>query len=281
MNKLLKSRKFQIISATIILLIVVLLSADRFSKVNIIRNIVTAPAIIVQKGVNAVGDWFEGIFSGVRNYSVVVEENAGLKDENLELKEHIAKLSGLEDENFRLREALKLKDLFNGYEVIGANIVGSDPGNFLFNYRIDVGSLDGVKIDDPVIASNNLLIGRIYSVGITSSVIMPLIDELSGVSAWTTKSLGGHAIVRGDIESKADGMCIMDTISETMELKIGDILETSGMGGIFPKGILIGEVAEIHKETSLIERHAVVQPFIDFNSIGEVYILREKDTGKE
>jgi len=281
LNKLLKSRKFQIISATIILLIVVLLSADRFSKVNIIRNIVTAPAVVVQKGVNAVGEWFEGIFSSFRNYSIVVEENADFQKENLELKEHIAKLSGLEDENSRLREALKLKGLFSGYEIIGANIVGSDPGNFLFNYRIDVGSLDGVKIDDPVIASNNLMIGRIYSVGLTSSVIMPLIDELSGVSAWTTKSQGGHAIVRGDIEYKADGMCLMDTISETMELKVGDILETSGMGGIFPKGILIGEVVEIHKEASLIERHAVIQPFIDFNSIEEVYILREKDTGKE
>lgn len=281
MNKLLRNRKFQIISAVIILLLVVLLSADRFSKVNIIRNIVTAPAIVVQKGVNAVGDWFEGIFASVRNYSAVVEENSRLQEENLELKENIAKLSGLEDENTRLREAMKLKKLFSGYEVIGANIIGSDPGNFLFNYRIDVGSLDGVEIDDPVIASNNLLIGRIYSVGLTSSVIMPLIDELSGISAWTSKSLGGHAIVRGDIELKADGFCRMDTISETMDLKVGDILETSGMGGIFPKGIFIGEVTEIHKESSLIERYAVIQPFIHFNSIQEVYILREKEEGKE
>ena len=79
MNKLLRSRKFQIISAVIILLIVVLLSADRFSKVNIVRNIVTAPVTFVQKGINAVGDWFDGIFSSVRNYALVVDENADLK----------------------------------------------------------------------------------------------------------------------------------------------------------------------------------------------------------
>ena len=135
MNKLLRSRKFQIISAVIILLIVILLSADRFSEVNIIRNIVTAPVTFVQKGINSVGDWFEGIFSSVRNYAVVVEENTDLRDENLELKEHIAILSGIEDENDRLRDAVKLKDRFSNYEVIGANIVGSDPGNFLYNYR--------------------------------------------------------------------------------------------------------------------------------------------------
>ncbi|MCK5759165.1 MAG: rod shape-determining protein MreC [Clostridiales bacterium] len=280
MNKLLRSRKFQIISAVIILLIVVLLSADRFSKVNIVRNIVTAPVTFVQKGINTVGDWLEGVFSSVRNYRIVVEENADLKDENLERKEHIASLSGLEEENNRLREAVKLKNRFDNYEIIGANIVGSDPGNFLYNYRIDIGSLDGVEIDDPVIASNNVLVGRIYSIGLTSSVVMPLIDELSGISAWTIKSEGGHAIVKGDIEYKADGLCLMDTINETMEMKIGDILETSGMGGIFPKGILIGEIIEVHKATSVIGRHATIRPFIDFNAIEEVYILKEKDTGE-
>jgi len=280
LNKLLRSRKFQIISAVIILLIVVLLSADRFSKVNIVRNIVTAPVTFVQKGINAVGDWFDGIFSSVRNYALVVDENADLKDENLALKEHIAVLSGLEEENNRLREAVELKNRFDNYEIIGANIVGSDPGNFLYNYRIDIGSLDGVEIDDPVIASNNVLVGRIYSIGLTSSVVMPLIDELSGISAWTTKVEGGHAIVKGDIEFKADGLCLMDTINESMEMQIGDVLETSGMGGIFPKGILIGEITEVFKETSLIGRHAIIRPFIDFNALEEVYILKEIDTGE-
>ena len=280
MNKLLRNQKFQIISTVIILLIVVLLSADRFSKVNIVRNIVTAPVTFVQKGINVVGDWLDDIISSVRNYTVVLEENADLKDENLELKEHIASFAGLEEENERLRAAVKLKNRFDNYEIIGANIVGSDPGNFLYNYRIDVGTLDGVEIDNPVIASNNVLVGRIYSVGLTSSVVMPLLDELSGISAWTTKSKGGHAIVKGDIEFKADGLCLMDTVNETMEMQIGDVLETSGMGGVFPKGILIGEIIEVCNETSLIGRHAVIRSFIDFNAIEEVYILKEKDTGE-
>ncbi len=279
MNKLLRNRKFQITSAIIILLVVVLLSADRFSKINIIRNIVTAPVTFVQKGINAVGNWTEGLASSIRNYSSVIEENSNLKDENLLLKEHIAVLADVEDENKRLREAVKLKDRFSNYEVIGANIVGTDPGNFLYNYRIDIGSLDGVKIDDPVIAANNILVGRIYSVGLTSSVVIPLIDELSGISAWTSKADGGHAVIKGDIELKAEGLCIMDTINETMNIEVGDIVETSGMGGIYPKGIIIGEITEIHRETSLIERHAIIKPFIDFNALEEVYILQDRRAG--
>lgn len=277
MNKILKNRKFQITATVIVLLLVVLLSADRFSKVNLIRNIVTAPVVFIQKGVKAAGDWVEGIFSGRRGYEEVIDENNFLRNENLTLKEKIVVLSDLENENQRLRDALKLKERFSNFEIIGSNIIGSNPGNFFYNFRIDVGSLDGVEIDDPVIAADNVLVGRIYSVDLTSSVVVPLIDEKSGISVWTTKAEGGPAVVKGDIELKDSGLCLMDTISEDFELMVGDVIETSGIGSIYPRGILVGTVEEIHKELSLIERYAIVKPLVDFNEIREVYILKEKE----
>ena len=148
MNKLLRNRKFQIISAVVILLIVVLLSADRFSKVNIIRSIFTAPVTFVQKGINAIGDWTDGLAASVRRYAVVVDENSELKNENLILKEHLAVRADVEDENERLKEALNLNSRFSNYEIIGANIVGTDPGNFLYSLiHLDVfpgaGMFDG------------------------------------------------------------------------------------------------------------------------------------------
>ncbi|MBN2557455.1 MAG: rod shape-determining protein MreC [Clostridia bacterium] len=279
MNKILKSRRFQIISAIFLLLIVILFSADRFSKANIVRDIITAPVAIAQKGIKAAGIWIDGIVSGIKGYARITSENESLRNENLELYEKNAELAGMEAENQRLREALKLKDRFSGYEIIGANIIGVNPGNFFYNFRIDIGSLDGVETDDPVIAADNVLIGRIYSVGLTTSVVVPLTDERTGISAWTTKTDGGHAVVKGDIEYKALGLCLMDTISQDVNLEIGDVVETSGMGGIYPRGILIGTVEEIYKETSLIERHAVIKPYVDFNSIQEVYILKEKEPG--
>lgn len=279
MIKLLKNRKFQIALSIIALLFIILLSVDRFSKVNVIRNIVTAPVVLVQKGVKSVGDWFEGIISGIRGYTDVIDENRDLKDINLELRQQVTALSHLEEENERLRVALDLKKKFSDYEVIGANIVGSNPGNFYFNFRIDAGSLDGVEIDAPVIAGDNVLVGRVYSVDLTSAVIIPLIDEKSGISVWNTKTEGGQGIVKGDIELKELGKCLMDTISEDFELKVGDIIETSGIGSIYPRGILVGRVEVIHREDSIIERHAIIEPLVNFNEIREVFILKSKDGG--
>lgn len=277
MIKLLKNRKFQIALSVIALLFIILLSVDRFSKVNIIRNIVTTPVVFVQKGVKAADDWVGGIISGIRGYADVIEENRNLKNSNLELTQKVTALSQLEDENKRLRQALGLKAKFSDFEVIGANIVGSNPGNFYYNFRIDAGSLDGVVIDAPVIAGDNILVGRVYSVDLTSAVIIPLIDEKSGISVWNTKTEGGQAIVKGDIGLKEQGKCLMDTISEDFEIQVGDIVETSGIGSIYPRGILVGVVEEIHREESVIERYAIIEPLINFNEIIEVYILISKD----
>jgi rod shape-determining protein MreC len=277
--KLLKNRKFQIALSVIALLFIILLSVDRFSKVNIIRNIVTAPVVFVQKGVKAAGDWFGGIISGIRGYKDVIDLNNELKDENLDLRQKVTSLTQLEEENQRLRTALGLKDKFSEYDVIGANIVGSNPGNFYYNFRIDAGSLDGIVIDAPVVAGDNVLVGRVYSVDLTSAVIIPMIDEKSGISVWNTKSEGGQGIVKGDIELKEQGKCLMDTISEEFRLQVGDVIETSGIGSVYPRGILVGVVEKINREESLIERNAIIEPLVNFNEIREVYILVEKDRG--
>lgn len=279
MIKLLKNRKFQIALSVIALLFIILLSVDRFSKVNIIRNIVTAPVVFVQKGVKAAGDWFGGIISGIRGYKDVIDLNNELKDENLDLRQKVTSLTQLEEENQRLRTALGLKDKFSEYDVIGANIVGSNPGNFYYNFRIDAGSLDGIVIDAPVVAGDNVLVGRVYSVDLTSAVIIPMIDEKSGISVWNTKSEGGQGIVKGDIELKEQGKCLMDTISEEFRLQVGDVIETSGIGSVYPRGILVGVVEKINREESLIERNAIIEPLVNFNEIREVYILVEKDRG--
>jgi len=120
------------------------------------------------------------------------------------------------------------------------------------------------------------LVGRVYSVDLTSSVIIPLIDEKMGVSVWNTKSEGGQGIVKGDIELKEQGRCLMDTISEDFDLKPGDVIETSGIGSIYPRGILVGRIESIHRDDSLIERYAIIEPLVNFNEIREVFILKNK-----
>lgn len=274
--KLLKNRKFQIILIIAVFIVVAVLSINRFSGVNIIRNIVTIPITWVQKGIKKADDYFTEKRYTKKQYQDLLEENEILKAENEDLREQNAGLSFLKDENQLLREALHLKEIFDGYDIIGSNIMGSDPGNFVYRYKIDIGTRDKVTLDMPVVAANNALYGRVYSVTYTTSVIIPIIDENAGISGWISKDNGGHVNIKGDIRYKEKGLCLIENVSDNVELVVGDVVETSGLGGIYPKGILVGVITQIFYDEITNERYGVLEPYVDFNSINTVFIMMEK-----
>lgn len=274
--KLLKNRKFQIIIIIVVFMVVAILSINRFSGVNIIRNLVTIPVSWIQKGINNIDEYFTSKSFTKKQYEELLEENNNLREENEKLQEQNAELSFLMDENILLREALYLKDIFDGYDIIGSNIMGSDPGNFVYRYKIDIGSRDNVKLDMPVVAANNTLYGRIYMVNYTTSIIIPIIDENAGISGWISKTDGGHVNIKGDIRYREKGQCLIENISDKVNLEVGDIVETSGFGGIYPKGILIGVITEVFYDDITNEQFGVIEPYINFNSINTVFVLMEK-----
>jgi len=273
----LKNRKIQIVFVIIILLVISLISIDRFSKVNIIRNIVTAPVNFVQKGIKKGEDSLTTFFNSIKDYKDVITENEQLKKDVNSLKQKNADINDLQEENIRLRAALLLKNKFDIYKFIGANVLATNPSNYKYEVLIDVGSLDGIKIDDPVVAANNALLGRIYSKTLTSSTVIPITDELSGISGWITRKNGGHVTIRGSIKLKEYGLCLVENIPCDTEIKIGDIIETSGLGGIYPKGIIIGTIVEIFNESSETKKYAYLEPLIQMKILSEVYVISSED----
>jgi rod shape-determining protein MreC len=274
--KLLKNKKFRIILIVAVFVIVAILSINRFSGVNIIRNIVTIPVSWIQKGIYNIDRYFTEKRFTRKQYQELLEENKNLRAENEQLREDNAAMSLLEDKNELLRQALLLKDIFEGYDIVGSNIMGSDPGNFVYRYKIDIGTRDKVKPDMPVVAANNALYGRVYSATYTTSVIVPIIDENAGISGWISKENGGHVNIKGDIRYKERGLCLIENVSDNVELVVGDVVETSGLGGIYPKGILVGVITEIFYDEITHERFGVLQPYVDFNSISTVFVMMEK-----
>lgn len=274
--RFLKNRKFQIILIIVVFIIVAVLSINRFSGINIIRNLVTIPVSWIQKGVNDLDGYFTELSFTKKQYSELLKENEALKNQNEKLREQNAVSSFLKEDNILLREALNLKDIFEGYEAVGTNIMGSDPGNFVYRYKIDIGTRDKVRLDMPVVAANNTLYGRILLVNYTTAVIAPIIDEDAGVSGWISKTNGGHVNIRGAVRYKEEGLCIIENVSDEVVLEVGDVVETSGLGGIYPKGILVGVIKEVLYDETTNEQFGVLEPYVDFNSISIVFVLMEK-----
>ena len=279
--RLLKNKVFILIAATLSIFIVMGLSAGESRKTAYIGNALNVPLSPLQSFFSFIGDKIEGTFIFFRDMRSMEEENKELKAEIDRLENENRSLLRYREENKSLREALDLKDQFNDYESIGGNIIAKDAGNWFNVFTIDRGSNEGITKNSPVITSKGL-IGSVIETAPFSSKVLSIIDIDSTVSAVISKSTD-IVKVRGDLKLKDQGLCRMDYIPAELELEIGDTVETTGLGGIFPRGILIGTVKEIRQEANELDRYAVIEPAADFKRLQEVFVLKSKynNAGKE
>jgi len=250
-------------------------TSSRDSKLNWISNILSVPLSPIQKFFTSVGNKIDEAFSFLRDIEAIKKENEELKTRLHNLEEENRELIGYREKIKELREALNLKDIFEGYDIIGANIISRDAGNWSGIFRIDIGSKDGIGVDFPVITSSKGLVGRVMATDITSSKVVTIIEEESSVAGWIART-GGHVIVRGDMSLKDEGLCRMDYIPVDVEIEVGDVVETSGLGGIYPKGIVIGKVVQINKTNNELDRYAIIEPAADFKRLEEVFVMKNR-----
>lgn len=277
MLRLFRSKWFIVSLITIVLLVVMGVSANKYSKLNWLNNIISVPLTPVQSFFSSIGRTVENSLLFFKDMDAVKKENEKLKAEVSDLNTKNRELEALETKNEELRKALNLKQQFGDYTVHGANIIAIDPDNWFNVFKVDIGSREGVQIDSPVLTSGKGLVGRVQSTDLTSSKVLTIIDEESAVSGWISKAGGGHAVVRGDMALKERGLCKMDYIPLEVDVEVGDVIETSGLGGIFPKGIVIGEVIEVRKTNSDMDRYAIIQPVADFKRLEEVFVLKSNE----
>lgn len=277
MLRFLKSKWFIVSFITIVLIVIMGVSANKNSRLDWLNNLVSVPMKPVQGFFTSLGRKVEGILAFFKDIEAVKKENDILKAEIAELKRQNRELSVLESKNKELKQALNLKEQFSDYTIVGANIIAVDPGNWFNVFKIDIGKKDGAYDGFPVVTSSKGLVGRVVSSDISTANVRTIIDEESAVSGWIAKAGGGHAIVRGDMLLKEKGLCKMDYIPLEVDVEVGDVIETSGLGGLYPKGIVIGEVVEVRKTNSELNRYAIIKPEADFKKLEEVFVLKSSD----
>jgi rod shape-determining protein MreC len=274
--RLFRNKALLLVLFTIIMLILIGFSSSQNSKINRINNLVSVPLTPIQRFFSYVGQRIDSGLSFLRDMKLIRLENEELKIRINELEKENRELLAYKEKNEQLRKALNLKDRFDDYEIIGGNVIAKDPGNWFNIFKIDVGERDGVMNDLPVLSTGKSLVGRIMTTDITSSKVITIIDEDSVLSGWISKAGGGPVRIRGDLALKEQGLCRMDYIPVDVNVEVGDVIETSGLGGIYPKGIIIGKVKEVRTASSELDRYAVIEPSTDFKRIEEVFVLKEK-----
>jgi rod shape-determining protein MreC len=257
-----------------LLLTLAAVSYSEKSGVNIISNIVSVPAAPLQRAFTFVAGKIGGFFGYFQDVNAVKAENEELQKKISELEQKILDIDKLTKENKELRDALNFKNQYEEYDFIGSSIIAKDPGNWFDVFTINRGSKDGIQTDCPVITAYGL-VGRVSRTDIVSSRVVSIIDMDSNVSARISKSRD-IIVVRGDVELRSKGQCRADYIPPDADVMPGDTIETSGIGGIYPQGIIIGKVVKVIKNEGQYDSYAIVEPVVDFKRLEDVIVMKKK-----
>ncbi len=221
----------------------------------------------VQKIVDRTIQHLKGSWKFLNSLKDISQENVRLEEELKELIAQNTQLRELEKENEFLRTYLKLPNA-ERYPIYLANVVGRDFQGLESYLLIDKGSKDGIKKDMPVVAFNNIFIGLVAEVLDDFSKVRLITSSDSKIPALIQESR-----VEGLIRGKNEDVLFMDLVAKNAKVNNGQTVIVSGTGGIFPKGLLIGQVSDVElKETEMFQRVEVI-PATEIKKLERVFII--------
>lgn len=268
--KFLKNKINIIISLLIIIMIVLILFSSQRNSKSRLEGFVGDALSPIQKIVYNISKALSDTYNGIVRYSELVGKIEKITQENGELRAKINLYNQLINENKRLREILNFKDRFADYKFIGTNIIGKS-GTHTNEFIIDIGIKDGIKSGMVVIANGGLF-GMITSVSNNWSLVSPLIGGNISVSGVVQRTIGNEGIVRG-INIDSNYNLKMEYLPIDEDVVDGDIIVTSGLGGVYPSNIPIGEVVSVESDKRNLSKSVFIKSHVDFNFLGELFVI--------
>ncbi len=201
----------------------------------------------------------------------VREENKRLQLETTMLKRRLDQLQDQALETQRLERLLAMRQVSKA-EFLTARVVGKDATNWFKTILLDRGSREGIRRNQPALAPDGL-VGRVVEVAPTSARVQLLTDPLSAVGGMIQRTR-----VTGIVSGNLGAGARVRYLPLMADVVVGDEVVTSGMGGVFPKGILIGRISSVERKSGALFQEATLQSAVDLSRLEEVLILTNSDS---
>lgn len=228
-----------------------------------------------QKGYHGAQKGVHMLWAGFTELGKVREELDQTRTKLRQLEGTADELSQIISENRHLRELLAMQPKV-GFDSIPAVIISKDPDNWYRTILVNRGADDGVKVNMPVIAYNGdvkAVVGKVCDVRGSVSRILPVISDDMKMGVMLQES---HYPGLSVGYSSNSVFCRVDYISRSAQIKEGDVVVTSGQGGIFPPGLLVGNVQKLLTSKTSSFQQILVRPVINYDLVEQVYIIKKE-----
>jgi rod shape-determining protein MreC len=217
----------------------------------------------------------EDVAGTVQKIGELARQNERYRDQIDRYEAQLARVRELEQENQDLRSLLGLRQKAGPSELILVRRIAGDPNPFVGSLTVDKGEEDGVRTGMTV-ASARGLVGRVIrSAGSTSKVL--LISDANSSVTGRVQSSGATGVIRGRVDGRLLGpdepKLLMEKIPQEDRLQPGDLVLTSDLGGIFPEGLIVGQIAQVRRRDGDLFQEALIEPAVDMSRLERLYVI--------
>lgn len=246
---------------------------------NFLSNALHMAAAPVQSLLARASGSVQEFFVYAGNMKDFQRQNEELAIRNLELQKENRSVEDYKKENERLRRLLAIREEMKDYETTAARVIGYEPNNWYDTIVINKGENNGIKVQDVVISDSGV-IGQISEAGTNWARISTVINASHAVGVRISRT-GDIGVLEGDSRLMKENKCRLDYIGKDVSVVVGDILETSGIGGIFPPGLTVGKVTDIKMDSTGRLTEAVVEPTTNLEQLHEVLVITKWETAEQ
>jgi len=275
MKALFTRRSILIASVAVLIAITTLVSVNVFNSSGPVTGIAGAASRPLRTLASNVARVFESIYSSIYRYDDLMARYEILLRTLTEYEHDYREAIELRAENERLRAALEFEENYSEYEHVQAMVENPSGDNWSSSFTIDKGYANSnIVKGNGVATAYGLLIGQVSDVGPRTSTVITILDTTFSAGAFVGDSRGS-ATVKGDFSLMRSGLLMLDHIGEDLAVLPGESVVTSGLGGVFPAGLVVGEVVEVLRHSTGIGRYATVKPMRDIDTMSYVFVITD------
>lgn len=218
---------------------------------------------------NGVSDFFGWLTGG----SSMREELAELQAENVELRQQLVEYDEIKQTNEWYSEILGLHEKNPEYTFAAGRVISRDPADYYGNFTISAGENADISVNDPVVATDGSLVGVVEEVGLTYAKVRTILDPATKVACQISRTADTAYTAGSTMELARQNTLRMTTLERSSAAAVSDYVVTSGIGGVYPSGLLIGKVTRIQNATDGMTLNGEVELFADIYDLKQVMVI--------
>ena len=249
-------------------------AATRGGGIGFVQNVTGIVAAPIQKVLSSTVNWFNSMYGYLYEYDALMAENEALRMQLAEAQQSAREGIEASEENVRLRAALELRQAHRDYVLESAKVVLWSSSNWSSSFTISKGRSSGIELGDPVITEYGALVGQVTEVGENWATVSTVIDVDMSVGAYVGSS-GSSGMVVGEYSLMKDKTAKLTFLADGAQIFEGDEVLTSGSGGAFPAGLVIGTISKVQTEAGGQIEYGIVVPQAELDALVQVFVIKD------